>query len=125
MAKHTQTAPLPRIVRFLETSDCPDSSCPHCGATGRFILRFQVDDGRTLGAMRGCAKLFPVSRVAIEELRLREKAAKYAKLGWRLNRVDSLAVDYIESFYAGTATEREALYAVDAAKAYNTRGRRR
>ena len=65
----------PRIVRFFETKDSPGASCPHCGAEGRYILTFQVEDGRRMGAMRGCVKLFPVSRVATEELRLREKLA--------------------------------------------------
>ena len=41
-------ASFPRIVRFYETHDAPDSQCPHCGATGRYILTFQVEDGRRL-----------------------------------------------------------------------------
>lgn len=110
---------LPRIVRFLESEDSPGSSCPHCGATGRFILRFQVDDGRVLGAMRGCAQLFPVSPVAREHARLMEKAKRYAKEGWRLNRADTEAVDACESFFAGTLDERAALAIINAAKRSN------
>lgn len=121
-------ASFPRIVRFIGTDDCPGSSCPHCGAEGRFILRFQVDDGRQLAAMRGCAKLFPVCRVATEELRLRTKLADYAKRGWNgLNRRDSEALAAIEEFYAGSRDERSTLSVVDGAKAANTaksRGRR-
>lgn len=113
-------ASLPRIVRFLETQDCPGASCPHCGATGRFILRFVVSDGRTLGAMRGCVQLFPVSQIAREEERLARKAKQYAQRGWSLNRADTEAVDAIEAFYAGTLTERDALSAVRSAKARNT-----
>lgn len=110
---------LPRIVRFLETSDCPDSACPHCGASGRYILSFQVEDGRTLAAMRGCAKLFPVSQVAVEHLRLMTKAARLAKNGWKLNRRDSEAVDACEAFFAGTMSERSALSIISGAKSAN------
>lgn len=115
----TALAPLPRIVRFLETDDSPGSTCPHCGAEGRYILRFQVDDGRTLGAMRGCAKLFPTSRVAAEELRLRTKETEYAKRGWNLNRRDTEAVAAIQQFYDGTMDERTTLSIVDGAKRAN------
>ena len=119
-------ASLPRIVRFLGTDDCPDSSCPHCGCTGRYIHRFVVEDGRTLAAMSGCAKLFPCSRVATEEQRLRKKQADYAKRGWSLNRVDREALEAVESFYAGIFDERAALARIDHAKRTNTmrRGRR-
>ena len=111
---------LPRIVRFLETADCPGSSCPHCGATGRFILRFVVEDGRHLGAMRGCVQLFPVSPVAREELRLAKKAKDYEKRGWKLNQADTRAVDAIESYYAGTCTEAAALREIKLAKQSNS-----
>jgi len=111
---------LPRIIRFLETCDSPDSSCPHCGATGRFILRFVLEDGRHAGAMRGCVKLFPVSRVAREELRLREKLKKYVQRGWNgLNRRDTEALNAIDEFYAGTRDERSTLSIVDGAKKMN------
>ena len=90
-------ASLPRIVRFLGTDDSPGSCCPHCGAEGRYTLRFQVEDGRTMGAMRGCVQLFPVSRVATEELRLREKLAALVKRfgqGATLNRRDAEALTH-------------------------------
>ena len=114
---------LPRIVRFGETHDSPGSSCPHCGADGRWIYTFTLDNGRTAGAMRGCLSLFPVSRVAREELRLREKLAKYQKsygVSATLNRRDSEALDAIEAFYAGACDERSALSVVDRAKKANT-----
>jgi hypothetical protein len=110
---------LPRIVRFLGTDDSPDSSCPHCGATGRYIHHFVVEDGRQLAAMSGCAKLFPTSRIAVEEQRLRKKAADRAKKGWKLNQRDQDALVAIEQFYAGTLDERIALSRVDSAKRFN------
>lgn len=110
---------LPRIVRFLGTDDCPDSSCPHCGATGRYIHHFVLEDGRHAAAMSGCVKLYPVSRVALEEQRLNKKAADRAKKGWRLNRRDLGALDAIERYYAGELDERSALAVVDAAKRAN------
>jgi hypothetical protein len=111
--------PLPRIVRFLGTDDAPESKCPHCGATGRYIHRFIVEDGRTLAALSGCVKLFPVSRVALEEQRLRKKAADRAKNGWKLNRNDLDALAAIEQFFAGEIDERFALSRVDSAKRTN------
>lgn len=99
----------PRIIRFLGTDDCPDSSCPHCGCTGRYITRFVVEDGRTLGAMRGCLALFPVSPVAQEEQRLIKKQERLAKNGWKLNRADRAAMDAIAQFHAGGISEWQAL----------------
>lgn len=105
----TDREPLPRIVRFLGTDDSAGSSCPHCGATGRYIHRFIVEDGRTLAAMSGCVKLFPVSAVANEEHRLRKKEREYAKKNWTLNRDDQNALTAIADFYAGTIDETAAL----------------
>ncbi len=118
----------PRIVRFFETIDAPDSQCPHCGATGRYILRFQVADGRRLAAMRGCASLFPTSPVAHEELRLRQKLESLQKRFGRqttLNRNDARAMDAIQAFVDGVSTEDEALRAVTLAKRANTARYRR
>jgi len=115
-------ADLPRIVRFLRTHDSPGSTCPHCGAEGRYTLTFQVEDGRTLGAMRGCVQLFPVSRVATEELRLREKLERLQKNygpNAHLNRRDTEAMDAIEAFFAGNRDERSTLSIVDSAKRAN------
>ena len=113
----------PRIIRFRGTDDAPGSNCPHCGAEGRWIINFTVEgpDGKPVNraAMRGCVKLFPVSRIALEELRLQDKAARYAKQGWSLNRGDAHALAQIEAFYAGTVDERQALAIVDTAKAAN------
>lgn len=111
---------LPRIVRFLETLDAPGSACPHCGAGGRYIHRFQAEDGRTLAAMSGCVKLFPASPIAHEELRLREKEKKYRERGYSgLNKADTEALRAIESFYAGGMDERVALAIVRSAKHAN------
>lgn len=110
---------LPRIIRFLETDDSPDSSCPHCGATGRYIHRFVVEDGRTLAAMSGCAKLFPCSQVAHEEARLRKKETERKKRGWQLGRADRDALDACDRFFAGQIDERMALATINSAKRYN------
>ena len=122
------TTALPRIVRFLGTEDAPGASCPHCGAEGRWILRFQLEDGRHAGAMRGCVKLFPVSRVAVEELRLRDKLAGYVKrfgAGASLNRSDTEAMGACEEFFAGARDERSALSVIDGAKRSNSARYRR
>ncbi len=118
---------LPRIVRFLETDDSPGASCPHCGAEGRWILNFIVDGGARRAAMRGCVKLFPVSGVAREGLRLREKARRLAKQGWKLNQNDQRALDAVEAFEDGIGDERSVMRTVQLAKQCNQdryRGRR-
>ena len=54
----------PRIVQIIGTNDAGEDGnarCPHCGAEGRYTIWFKVEDGVTLGAMRGCIKLFPRS----------------------------------------------------------------
>ena len=113
---------LPRIVRFLGTDDSPGAACPHCGAEGRYILRFVLEDGRHAGAMRGCVQLFPVSRVATEELRLRQKLDSLVKRFGQsatLNRRDTEALDACEAFFAGTRDERSTLSIIDGAKRAN------
>jgi hypothetical protein len=119
----SSSSKLPRIVRFLESEDSPGASCPHCGATGRWIHRFQVEDGRTLAAMSGCVKLFPVSRIATEEARLRTKLTKYLKSygpNAKLNRRDAEALQAIEDFYAGMSNEQRTLSIIDSAKRANS-----
>lgn len=110
-------ATLLRIVSVVDTLDCPDSECPHCGAAGRWIIKFIVADGRTLYAMRGCFKLFPQSPLVREEQRLRAKAKSNR---WGLNRMDSVALAAIEACAAGNLTEDEAIRKVAAAKRSNT-----
>ena len=112
----------PRIVRFTGTSDSPGAACPHCGAEGRYILHFLTEDGRRMGAMRGCVQLFPCSRVAHEELRLRQKLESLQKRfgqSAHLNRRDTEAMDAIDQFYAGTRDERSTLSVIDGAKRAN------
>lgn len=64
ISRKTQTIPdrLPAIVAILNKHDSGEygnSSCPHCGALGRYTYHFICDDGRKYGAMAGCIKLFP------------------------------------------------------------------
>lgn len=113
----------PRIVRFLGTHDSGEfgnATCSHCGALGRYETSFVTDDGKQGAAMAGCIKLFPVAQIAREELRLIEKAKKHAKQGWRLNCADQAALEAIEAFYLGTASEAFAMSQVNAAKRSNT-----
>lgn len=102
-------ASLPRIVRFLGTDDCPDAECPHCGATGRFIHRFQVEDGRQLGAMSGCVKLFPVRPIAQADMKLSEKERLTKKAGRIPASWDVEKRKILDRFYAGEITEGDAM----------------
>jgi hypothetical protein len=114
-------ASLPRIVRFLGTSDAggPDAVCPHCGATGRYVHSFECEDGSTRGAMSGCIQLFPVHPIASAALRLsdrerdlRERFGRTAKL----NSWDQQIREAIDAFYAGTMDERAAMYQIQCAE---------
>lgn len=108
----------PTIVKFLGTDDAGEGAvCPHCGAPGRYITRFVVADGRTLGAMRGCAKLFPVSPLAREQAQLLAKKERYRKKQWTLNRRDQQALDLLEEAIAGRVEEHIALSMARSAKA--------
>src|SRR5215468_8520593 len=108
-------ATLPKLVQFLYTYDggpCDDgatATCPHCGADGRYVHWFKTEDGETRGAMSGCIKLYPVSPVAREDMRLREKAREYATKGWKLPSWDLKMIEAIESFYAGELSESQAI----------------
>jgi len=87
-----------------------------------------LETGKTAAAMSGCVKLFPVSRVAIEEARLKKKLEGYVKqygASAKLNRRDTEALDAIEAFYDGVRDERSVLAIVDGAKKANAARYRR
>lgn len=106
-AAAAQGQPLPRIVRFLETVE--GGACPHCGSGGRWIHRFVVEDGRTLGAMSGCVQLFPRSRVFDESMRLFKKQRSYRELGWSLPSWDLKILEAITAFSERRISEDDAL----------------
>lgn len=123
-------ASLPRIVKFLGTDDAgAGASCPHCGATGRYIIRFQVEDGRTLGAMRGCVKLFSVSELAQHQQYFQEKQRRYVTQHdppWKLNARDAEALRWLEDAIDGRADAEQAIaIAKDARTAGRIAARRR
>lgn len=111
-------ASLPRIVRFLGTSDAGPLAdgggtvCPHCGAEGRYVHAFECEDGSRRGAMSGCVKLFPVSPIAEIDMRLHERERDLRKRFGptaKLNSWDAQIRDALDAFYAGTLDERSAL----------------
>lgn len=118
-------AGLPRIVRFFPSSYAPDSTCPHCGARGALVHRFEVEGGARMGAMSGCVQLFPVAPVAAADLKLQTKEREYARRGFNMPSWDREKREAIDAFYAGTLDERATLDRVRAAeskaKAFRTR----
>lgn len=116
--KITATTTLPKITRFLGTTDhgpCegePSAICPHCGSGGRYIHAFECEDGTTRGAMSGCVQLFPVSPIAKEDMRLNERLTDLKKRFGStasLNSWDSRIRTTIDAFYAGQLTEMQAM----------------
>lgn len=106
------TQPLPRVLSVIEVVDYGPSdgagsaSCPHCGASGRYVVRFLCADGLTHAAMRGCFKLFPKAddRVAYVTNEAIKRAAEARPTGarlaswWRdvLDLVEALREDKID-----------------------------
>jgi hypothetical protein len=111
---------LPRIVRFLGTDDHGPGggTCPHCGATGRYVVRFQVEDGRQLGAMRGCVRLYPVTELARQHGHLLEKQSRYAakRPPWKLNARDTEALRWLEDAIVGRADPQHAVTIAQSAR---------
>ncbi len=110
----TATATLPRIVRFVGTTDGGPSDgrgsavCPHCGASGRYVHFFQCEDGSRRGAMSGCIKLFPVHPIAKLDLDLKERERELQKSygpGAKLNSWDQRIRKAIDAFYADEVDE--------------------
>lgn len=114
----TATETLPRITRFLGTTDSgpceggePTAICPHCGSGGRYIHYFECEDGTTRGAMSGCVQLFPIHPIAADDMALRERERdlqqRFGKAA-KLNSWDQKIREFIDAFYAGTMDERTA-----------------
>jgi hypothetical protein len=104
-------ASLPKIVRFVNTvwGESGEMECPHCGARGTVVHTFELEGGRVAGAMSGCIKLFPVSPIANEDLKIRKKEADQKRgKGYGLNRWDKEVQRIIGDFYAGVLDERAA-----------------
>lgn len=136
---HTPITGLPKIVEYLNMTDAgpcddgPTDTCPHCGSDGRYVHYFKCDDGSTRGAMSGCVKLFPVSRVVSEHMKLADKERELKAKGWKLNSWQTKMLEAVEAFYRGEITEDDAIRTIGSQKdaqaryraAKNPGGRRR
>jgi hypothetical protein len=106
---------LPRIIEYLNMTDAgpcddgPTDICPHCGSDGRYVHYFKCDDGTTRGAMSGCVKLFPVSQVVAEDMKLQDKARELKGKGWKLNSWQTKIGEAIQAFYRGEVDEAETM----------------
>lgn len=102
---------LPMIVAFDGMHDTgpadprPNGTCPHCGAEGRYIYWFVLEDGSRHGAMAGCLKLFPQSETAKEHQRILDKQRQ----GKKLNGWDNDNLDAIEGLKVGRLSKDEAI----------------
>jgi hypothetical protein len=110
----------PRIIAHLGVTDHGPSddgrgstTCPHCGADGRYVHHFLLENGTKGAAMSGCIKLFPMSELAIEQKRINEKESSRRKL----NSWDEKALDAIEAVIAGSMDEDTAVRIVRQQKA--------
>lgn len=107
------TQALPRIIAITGRTDAGEygaTTCPHCGAQGRYITSFVCEDGKTRGAMSGCIKLFPISPLAKIHADLLVKSAANVRKGWKpFSGFDQPKMDAIQAVMAGTMTEDEAV----------------
>lgn len=107
------TTTLPRIIAITGRTDAGEygaTTCPHCGANGRYITTFVCEDGKTRGAMSGCIKLFPISPLAKIHADLLAKSAANVRKGWKpFSSFDQPKMDAIEAVMAGTMSEDEAV----------------
>lgn len=77
------------VFEFHEIKDCGETTCPHCGATGRYIYVWS-ENGKRRSAMAGCYKALTGKLEKGEDVRyfeiLAEKLAKNKPLnGWDKN----------------------------------------
>lgn len=69
---HRPISPLVLFAGYHDHGPCepgsPSAFCPHCGSGGRHVWEFFCQDGTRRAAMRGCLKLFPSSKLAIDQM---------------------------------------------------------
>ena len=112
---HKPVKDYPKIVEYITMidggpcDDGPTSVCPHCGSDGRYVHYFKCEDGGEYGAMSGCIKLFPVSPVVSEHMKIADKARELKAKGWKLNSWQTAILEAIQAFYAGTVDEAETM----------------
>ena len=81
------------IVRLLQEEEHVLTSCPHCGANGRYVQHFITAQGERKAAMRGCLKnAFYVHPLATQRRTWEKRLKQYP--GWKtaereLARIDS------------------------------------
>lgn len=102
---------LPQIVYIYAVEDHGENgaaTCPHCNAIGRYIVKFQCEDGTTRGAMRGCFQKFPISTLARYHAAIVEKQKEYSAKGWSLNQFDTAMLEIIERHARGEISRKDA-----------------
>lgn len=110
----TATAPLPAIVKMLGVDDAgAGASCPHCGATGRWIYNFLCEDGTQRAAMAGCLKQFPqmpeiARKAAYAKLRAQGGKTAFEKLTARQEAIRA-DIQRIEAKEAAVKAATDAL----------------
>lgn len=109
-------ADYPRVVEVEGITDAGEgggTSCPHCGAEGRYITWFITEDGVRRGAMAGCFKLFPKSRYAAIVATILEKERDYARAGRQLASWDRAILDAIRRLPELGAARVDAIIATE------------
>lgn len=106
----TPTSTLPKILAIVDCEDhgpCdpdPSAYCPHCGAGGRYILRFICEDGKVHGAMKGCIQLYPRHALTSKVESVFAKQRSYAKKHYELPSWDKAVIEACHALGAGQIT---------------------
>jgi len=86
-----------RIDHGEAEANAPGSTtCPHCGAWGRYVYTFTTDDGERHAAMAGCIEVWPGGKQAV---------ADYKRVLKRLDTVadNAALVDGLDAYYDSRA----------------------
>lgn len=106
---------LPKIIKFQGVTDAGEygnATCPHCGASGRYIYHFVCVDGEQRGAMKGCLGKFPQHAFAKKHQRILDKQLQRKSLAsW-----DVTILATIDDFAAGKVAENIATLKIAAAE---------
>lgn len=87
---------------FIGVKDCGETSCPHCGAAGRYIYTWR-EDSNYFSAMAGCYKLMTGQLEKNDEAKYMELLAKKVAKGEKLNGWDKRVLGLKKAVVDGKA----------------------
>lgn len=115
----TTITSLPTVIRITSVTDAGEkdgATCPHCGASGRYIYHFDCVDGTHRAAMKICFSHFPKHEFVKVSEDVKKREAAYRAQGWDLPTYDVEIIRTIDMFAGGRITEAVAKKRITSAK---------